>query len=96
MIKNVEKILEKFTRRAEKQIQDSREKEAVNLKREQQIIYWRTEKKKIGGTEKNRASGTWGTISSVLTFMSLGSRREEEIVTDNGKHIPTLDKDTSL
>ena len=42
MIKNVEKILEKFTRRAEKQIQDSREKEAVNLKREQQIIYWRT------------------------------------------------------
>lgn len=39
MIKNVEKILEKFTRRAEKQIQDSREKEAVNLKREQQIIY---------------------------------------------------------
>ena len=39
MIKNVEKILEKFTRRAEKQIQDSREQEAVNLKREQQSIY---------------------------------------------------------
>ena len=31
-------MLEKFTRRAEKQIQDSREKEAANLKREQQKL----------------------------------------------------------
>lgn len=54
-------MLEKFTRRAEKQIQDSREKRSSEFgERATEVIHWRTGRNE-NGTKVNGASETCGT-----------------------------------